>query len=115
MWHGLRRTKAGRPGGHRCSGPTCQQRLSGGGALVRDERQVKTQPSLGRTDKLWFIPPPEGVVVPSHPSRVKAQSWLFCVPERTDGGGGFPSLLSLETSFRHPLIETTRKIGASTL
>uniref|UniRef100_A0A0D9YC16 Uncharacterized protein n=1 Tax=Oryza glumipatula TaxID=40148 RepID=A0A0D9YC16_9ORYZ len=72
MWHGLRRTKAGRPGRHRCSGPTCQQRLSGGGALVRDERQVKTQPGLGRTDKLWFIPLPEGVVVPSHPSRVFA-------------------------------------------
>nr|BAC75579.1 hypothetical protein [Oryza sativa Japonica Group] len=33
----------------------------------------------------------------------------------TDGGGSFPSLLSLETSFRHPLAETTQTIGASTL
>nr|BAD28272.1 hypothetical protein [Oryza sativa Japonica Group] len=33
----------------------------------------------------------------------------------TDSGGGFPSLLSLETSFRHALAETTRAIGASTL
>uniref|UniRef100_A0A0E0MUU8 Uncharacterized protein n=1 Tax=Oryza rufipogon TaxID=4529 RepID=A0A0E0MUU8_ORYRU len=33
MWRGLRCTKAGRRG-RRCSGPTCRQRLTGGGASV---------------------------------------------------------------------------------
>jgi hypothetical protein len=33
----------------------------------------------------------------------------------TDGGGGVPSLISLEMSSRHPLAETPRAIGASTL
>uniref|UniRef100_A0A0D3GSW5 Uncharacterized protein n=1 Tax=Oryza barthii TaxID=65489 RepID=A0A0D3GSW5_9ORYZ len=50
VWRGLRRTNAGRRG-RRCSGSTCQQRLSGehrcvSRELAGDERWVKTQPGL---------------------------------------------------------------------
>uniref|UniRef100_A0A0E0CI99 Uncharacterized protein n=1 Tax=Oryza meridionalis TaxID=40149 RepID=A0A0E0CI99_9ORYZ len=50
VWRGLGYTKAGWRG-RRCSGPTCQQRLSGG-----DERRVKTQPGLCRTDNNGSFP-----------------------------------------------------------
>uniref|UniRef100_A0A0E0J0D5 Uncharacterized protein n=1 Tax=Oryza nivara TaxID=4536 RepID=A0A0E0J0D5_ORYNI len=57
-------------GGRQCSG------------LAGDERRVKTQPVLGQTDNDGRKPS------------------LGSFESLTDGGGGFLSLLSLETSFR---------------
>uniref|UniRef100_A0A0E0LGG6 Uncharacterized protein n=1 Tax=Oryza punctata TaxID=4537 RepID=A0A0E0LGG6_ORYPU len=63
VWRDLQRTKASRRG-RWCRGPTCRQRLSGGGASVR-------QPWIHSRQR-WLIPPSEGVVVLSHPSRAVA-------------------------------------------
>uniref|UniRef100_A0A0E0Q845 Uncharacterized protein n=1 Tax=Oryza rufipogon TaxID=4529 RepID=A0A0E0Q845_ORYRU len=77
-------------GVRRCSGPTCRQRLSGGEhrcvsrGLAGGERRVKTQLGLSRTDNDEWLPGESPVLGSFEPP--------------TDGGGSFPSLLSLETS-----------------
>uniref|UniRef100_A0A0E0E7N9 Uncharacterized protein n=1 Tax=Oryza meridionalis TaxID=40149 RepID=A0A0E0E7N9_9ORYZ len=113
VWCGLRRTKVGRWGAS-VQWSHMSEEVERWWSIVASamdlQRRVKTQPGLGQTDN-------DGVVVPSHPSRVVAgrKPNLGSFEPLTDGDGGFPSLLSLETSFRHPLAETTRTISASML
>uniref|UniRef100_A0A0D3GND4 Uncharacterized protein n=1 Tax=Oryza barthii TaxID=65489 RepID=A0A0D3GND4_9ORYZ len=71
------------------------------------------QPGLDWTDNDGSFPLLRALPCHLIPQRRKPNLGSF--ESLTDGGDGFPSLLSLETSFRHPLAETTRTIGASTI
>uniref|UniRef100_A0A0E0NC10 Uncharacterized protein n=1 Tax=Oryza rufipogon TaxID=4529 RepID=A0A0E0NC10_ORYRU len=58
----------------------------------------------GKPSPAFAGPTTMGVVVPSHPLRVFAgrKPSLDSFESLTDGGSGFPSLLSLETSLTSP-------------
>uniref|UniRef100_A0A0E0NH65 Uncharacterized protein n=1 Tax=Oryza rufipogon TaxID=4529 RepID=A0A0E0NH65_ORYRU len=93
------RRLAGR--GCRCSGPTCRQRLSDGGASIRglasDEQPVKTQPGFGRTDNDGSFPLPRALSCHLIP-----QGWLPGEsPWVGNLTGHFPQLPSRQTIWLH--------------
>uniref|UniRef100_A0A0D3F728 Uncharacterized protein n=1 Tax=Oryza barthii TaxID=65489 RepID=A0A0D3F728_9ORYZ len=94
VWRGLRHTKAGWQGvSVQWSHMSAEvERWWSIDVSAVDSQRVKTQPGFGRTDNDGSFPLPRALSCHLIPQGLGSFEPL------TDGGSGFPSLLSLETS-----------------